>query len=506
MNSKEILMVADAVSNEKGLDKETIFQAIEAALATASKKLSGKDINVRVDIDRETGDYKTYRVWEVLEDDSEDFEDPETQIKLTYALKKDPNIKVGEFIEEPMESAEFGRIAAQAAKQVIVQKVRDAERAHIVEAYKDRIGELVMGVVKRLDKGNVILDLGENVEAMVPREEMIPREAVRPGDRLRGYLKDVRPEPRGPQLFVSRTAPELLIELFKLEIPEVGEGLIEILAAARDPGSRAKIAVKSNDPRIDPVGACVGMRGSRVRAVSNELADERVDIILWDENPAQFVINAMSPAEVVSIVMDEENHSMDIAVEEEQLSQAIGRGGQNVRLASELTGWTINVMSDEQLAEKGEEESKAAMQLFMTQLDVDEEFASILVQEGFTTIEEIAYVPLEEMLAIEEFDEETVNELRNRSKDVLLTKALLQEEALEEKQPAEDLLNMEGMDQHLAYVLASRDVITMEDLAEQSVDELMDIEDMDEERAAQLIMTARAPWFAEDAAAGEQQG
>ncbi|MCF6336751.1 MAG: transcription termination factor NusA [Gammaproteobacteria bacterium] len=503
MNSKEILMVADAVSNEKGLDKETIFGAIEAALATASKKLSGIDINVRVDIDRTTGEYKTFRIWEVFEDDSEDFEDPDTQIKLTYALKKNPDINAGEFIEEPMESAEFGRIAAQAAKQVIVQKVRDAERAHVVEAFKGRIGELVMGVVKRLDKGNIIMDLGENVEALVPREDMIPREAVRPGDRVRGYLKDVRSEMRGPQLFVSRTAPELLIELFKLEIPEVGEGLIDILAAARDPGSRAKIAVKSNDARIDPVGACVGMRGSRVRAVSNELADERVDIILWDENPAQFVINAMSPAEVVSIVVDEENNAMDIAVEEEQLSQAIGRGGQNVRLASELTGWTINVMSDEQLSEKGEQEGKAALQLFMSQLDVDEEFAGILVQEGFTSIEEIAYVPLEEMLGIEEFDEDIVNELRNRSKDVLLTKALVQEEVLDEKQPAEDLLTMEGMDQHLAFVLASRDVITMEDLAEQSVDELMDIEDMDEERAGKLIMTARAPWFAEDTAAGE---
>ncbi len=506
MNSKEILMVADAVSNEKGLDKETIFGAIEAALATASKKLSGVDINVRVDIDRTTGEYKTFRIWEVFEDDSEDFEDPDTQIKLTYALKKNPDIKTGEFIEEAMESAEFGRIAAQAAKQVIVQKVRDAERAHVVEAFKGRIGELVMGVVKRLDKGNIIMDLGENVEALVPREDMIPREAVRPGDRVRGYLKDVRSEMRGPQLFVSRTAPELLIELFKLEIPEVGEGLIDILAAARDPGSRAKIAVKSNDARIDPVGACVGMRGSRVRAVSNELADERVDIILWDENPAQFVINAMSPAEVVSIVVDEENNAMDIAVEEEQLSQAIGRGGQNVRLASELTGWTINVMSDEQLSEKGEQEGKAALQLFMSQLDVDEEFAGILVQEGFTSIEEIAYVPLEEMLGIEEFDEDIVNELRNRSKDVLLTKALVQEEVLEEKQPAEDLLTMDGMDQHLAFVLASRNVITMEDLAEQSVDELMDIEDMDEERAGKLIMTARAPWFAEDTAAGEQQG
>lgn len=505
MNSKEILMVVDAVSNEKGLNRETIFEAIEAALATASKKLSKLDISVRVDIDRDTGEYKTFRIWEVFEDDSEEFEDPDTQIKLTYAKKKNPDINAGEFIEEYMESAEFGRIAAQAAKQVIVQKVREAERARVVESFQGRIGELIMGVVKRLDKGSIILDLGDNVEAMVPREEMIPREAVRPGDRLRGYLKDVRSEMRGPQLFVSRTAPELLIELFKLEVPEVGEGLIDILGAARDPGSRAKIAVRSNDARIDPVGACVGMRGSRVRAVSNELADERVDIILWDENAAQFVINAMSPAEVVSIVVDEESNAMDIAVEEEQLSQAIGRGGQNVRLASELTGWTINVMSDVQLSEKTETEGQVSAQLFVDQLDVDEELANILVQEGFTSIEEIAYVPLEEMLNIEELDEDIVNELRNRSKDMLLTRALVQEEVLDEKQPAEDLLNMEGMDQHLAFVLASKGIITMEDLAEQSVDELMEVEDMDEKRAGELIMTARAPWFAETDVADEQQ-
>jgi N utilization substance protein A len=501
MNNKEILLVVDAVSNEKSIEREVIFTAIEAALATASKKLSSEDIEVRVAIDRVTGNYETFRRWEVMEDDDEEFENPEKQIKLTYARKKNPDIQPGEYIEEPMESAEFGRIAAQAAKQVIVQKVREAERARVVDAYQDRVGELVMGVVKRLDKGNVILDLGDNIEALIPREDMIPREAIRPGDRLRGFLKDVRSEMRGPQLFVSRTAPELLIELFKLEVPEVGEGLIEILGAARDPGSRAKIAVKTNDPRIDPVGACVGMRGSRVRAVSNELADERVDIILWDENVAQFVINAMSPAEVVSIVVDEDSHSMDIAVDDEQLSQAIGRGGQNVRLASELTGWTINVMSEEQAAEKGEAEAQAAQQLFIEQLDVDEEVANILVQEGFTSIEEVAYVPLEEMLQIEEFDEDMVNELRNRSKDVLLTRALVQEEELEEKQPAEDLLNMDGMDQHLAYILASRGVTSMEDLAEQSVDELLDIEGMDEERAAQLIMTARAPWFAD-----EQQG
>jgi len=400
-----------------------------------------------------------------------------------------------------MASVEFGRIAAQTAKQVIVQKVREAERARIVEAFQDRVGELVMGVVKRVEKGNVTIDLGDNVEALIPREEMIPREAVRPGDRVRGYLKEVRSEARGPQLFVSRTAPNLLIELFKLEVPEVGEGLIEILGAARDPGSRAKIAVKTNDPRIDPVGACVGMRGSRVRAVSNELADERVDIILWDENPAQFVINAMSPAEAVSIVVDEDMHSMNIAVEDDQLSQAIGRGGQNVRLASELTGWELNVMSESQATERTEAEIEASQKMFMEQLDVDEEVAAILVQEGYSSVEEVAYVPLNEMQEIEEFDEEMVNELRNRAKDVLLTKALAQEEVLESAKPAEDLLNMEGMDPHLAYQLASIGVVTMEDLAEQSVDELKDVENLDEEKAAQLIMTARAPWFAD-----EQQG
>jgi len=501
MNNKEILLVVDAVSNEKGIEREVIFAAIEAALATASKKLSEKDIDVRVAIDRQSGEYETFRRWEVVPDIDEDGDDgvefPDRQIHLSEARQRDAEIQIGDYVEEPLASAEFGRIAAQAAKQVIVQKVREAERERIVEAYKERKGELVMGVVKRMDKGNVILDLGDNVEAVILREDMIPREAIRPGDRLRGYLKDVRSEPRGPQLFVSRTAPELLVELFRLEVPEVGEGLIEILGAARDPGFRAKIAVKSNDPRIDPVGACVGMRGSRVRAVSNELADERVDIILWDENPAQFVINAMSPAEVVSIVVDEDRHAMDIAVEEDQLSQAIGRGGQNVRLASELTGWEINVMSEQQAQEKVEVEGQAALKLFMEQLDVDEEVAGILVQEGFTSIEEVAYVPLEEMLQVEEFDEEIVQELRNRSKDVLLTRALQEEEVLEEAKPADDLLNMDGMEQQLAYQLASRGVVTMEDLAELSVDDLLEIEDMDETRAAALIMTARAPWFAE---------
>jgi N utilization substance protein A len=500
MNNKEILLVVDAVSNEKDIDRDVIFEAIESALATASKKLSNKDIDARVAIDRKTGNYQTYRRWLVIEDE-EELEFPEKQITLSDAKQQNPDIEVGGYTEEEMDSVAFGRIAAQTAKQVIVQKVREAERARIVNAYKDRVGELVMGVVKRVEKGSVILDLGDNVEAIIQRDEMIPREAVRPGDRLRGYLREVKSESRGPQLFISRTAPELLIELFKLEVPEVGEGLIEILGASRDPGARAKIAVKSNDPRIDPVGACVGMRGSRVRAVSNELSDERVDIILWDENPAQFVINAMSPAEVSSIVVDEDANAMIIAVAEDQLSQAIGRGGQNVRLASELTGWELNVMSEQQAAEKSEAEQQELIELFKEQLGVDEEVASILVQEGYTSIEEVAYVPLNEMLAIEEFDEDIVEELRNRAKDVLLTKALAQEEELDEAQPADDLLQMEGMDDHLARILASHGVITMEDLAEKSVDDLIDIEAISEERAAQLIMTARAPWFAE-----EQQG
>ncbi|QKT02566.1 transcription termination/antitermination protein NusA [Ectothiorhodospiraceae bacterium 2226] len=493
--TKEILLVAEAVSNEKGVDKEIIFEAIEAALATATKKRYLADMEVRVEIDRTSGDYRTFRRWEVVED-ADAVEAPDRQIVLTDAREKNPELNVGDFVEEPMESVEFGRIAAQTAKQVIVQKVREAERQQVVDAYQDRVGELVNGVVKRMDRGSVILDLGGNAEALIPREELIPREALRPNDRLRGYLKDVRPEARGPQLFVSRTDPQMLVKLFELEVPEVGEGLIDIMGAARDPGLRAKIAVRSNDPRIDPVGACVGMRGSRVQAVSNELGGERVDIILWDENPAQFVINAMSPAEVVSIVMDEEAHSMDVAVMDEQLAQAIGRNGQNVRLASQLTGWEINVMTEAQYEEKSEAEAKSLQALFQEQLDVDEEVAAILVQEGFSSIEEVAYVPVDEMLEIEEFDEEMVEELRRRAKDVLLTRAISQEEHAAE--PAKDLLEMEGMDSPLAYVLASRGVVTMEDLAEQSVDDLLEVEGMDEERAARLIMTARAPWFEEE--------
>jgi len=501
MNNKEILMVVDVVSNEKEIEKDVIFEAIEAALASATRKKHGGEIDVRVSIDRETGNYVSFRCWEVVaEPDEEEGLNPESQVLLEDARKQNPAIEAGEFIEEPMESIAFGRIAAQTAKQVIVQKVREAERAKVVEAYQSRKGELVTGVVKRIERGNVSLDLGGNAEALIPREEMIPRESVRSGDRIRGYLYDVRPEPRGPQLFVSRTRPELLIELFKLEVPEVGEKLIEIKGAARDPGLRAKIAVVSRDSRIDPVGACVGMRGSRVQAVSNELNGERVDIILWNENVAQFVINAMSPAEVVSIVVDEDKGSMTVAVNEDNLSQAIGRGGQNVRLAGELTGWELNVMNEAEAAALSEEEGKVYIENFMEQLDVDEEVASILVQEGFSSLDEVAYVPISEMLEIEEFDADIVDTLRARAKEVLLTQAIAKEETL--KEPDEGLLKMDGMTRELAYALAERDITSMDDLAELSVDELVEIDEMDEERAAALIMTARAPWFEED----EQQG
>lgn len=492
--NKEILYVVDAVSNEKAVEKEIIFEAIEAALATASRKKQAKDIEVRVAIDRETGAYDTFRRWEVAEElEQGGLEFPLKQITLEAAQIDEPDIELGGYVEEEIDSVEFGRIAAQTAKQVIVQKVREAERARVVEAFQDRVGELIMGTVKRVERGNIYLDLGDNVEGFIPREDVIPREAVRSGDRLRGFLKEVRSEARGPQLFISRTAPEFLVELFKLEVPEVGQDLIEIISGARDPGSRAKIAVKSNDPRMDPVGACVGMRGSRVQSVTNELAGERVDIILWDDNPAQFVINAMSPAEVLSIVVDEDAHSMDVAVEDEKLSQAIGKGGQNIRMASQLTGWNLNIMSTEDMDEKSEKEGKVLVELFMEQLDVDEDVATILAAEGFSSIEEVAYVPESEFLSIEEFDEGIVEELRGRARDALLMKAISQEESVDE--PQQDLLEMDGMNNELANVLASKGVCTMEDLAELAIDELQDIQEMSEESASALIMTARAPWF-----------
>jgi N utilization substance protein A len=501
--NKEILTVVEVVSNEKGVSKDIIFEALEAALMSVTQKRFHEDVDIRVSINRHTGDYEAFRRWEVIDDTLPEF--PERQLPLSEARKIRADINPGQFIEQPIEAAAFGRIAAQTARQVIVQKVREAERAQIVEAYQSRKGQLVAGIVKRLERGTVTLELSGNVEGLILREEMIPREAVRMGDRLRGYLSDVRAEKRGPQLFVSRTATEFLIELFKIEVPEIGEGLIEILGAARDPGLRAKIAVRSKDPRIDPVGACVGMRGSRVQAVSNELAGERVDIIPWNENPAQFVINAMAPAEVVSILVDEDAHSMDVAVVEDQLSQAIGRNGQNVRLASQLTGWELNVMSESAAAKKNQTEAQSTQKLFMEYLDVDEEIAAILVQEGFSTIEEVAYVPEKELLAIEEFDEALVNELRQRAKDLLLTRAIAAEEQRNDAKPAEDLLTLEGMDEELAYNLAGHGILTIEDLAEQSIDELIGFGEITEERAGQLIMAARAPWF-KNAETGEGAG
>jgi len=496
--SKEILMVADAVSNEKGMDKEIIFEAIEAALASASRKKHGEDIDVRVAIDRRSGEYETFRRWMVFADDSDELEEPIRELRLEDAVDVDAEAQPGEYVEVPLESVEFGRIAAQTAKQVIVQKVREAERAQVIEDYQDREGELVGGIVKRVDRNGAYVDLGANAEGFLAREDLIPREPIKPQDRVKGMLREVRSEPRGPQLFMTRTSSEFLVELFKLEVPEVGQGLIDIIGAARDPGLRAKIAVRSNDARIDPVGACVGMRGSRVQAVSNELAGERVDIILYDENPAQFVINAMSPADVVSIVMDEEAHGMDIAVDEEKLSQAIGRGGQNIRLASELTGWELNVMTETDAEEKSEQEARELLTKFMTELDVDEIVSSILVQEGFSSLEEVAYVPANELIAIEEFDEEIVTELRARARDVLITQAIVTEEVLDQSEPAEDLLSLDGMDRELAFLLASRGIVTREDLAEQAVDDLEDIEILEPERAATLIMAARAHWFEEE--------
>ena len=489
----EIIQIVDAVSHEKGVEKEIIIEALEAALATATRKRHKDDIDARVSINRDTGEYDTFRRWVVVDEEAE-IEHPDREYTLSEARQINPEIEIGEYIEEPLPTVDFGRIAAQAAKQVIVQKVREAERVQIVEKFQDRVGEMVTGTVKRMERGDIIVDLGE-AEALLPKSAMIPRESLRPGDRIRAFLEDVKSVPRGPQLFLSRTHPMLLLELFKLEVPEAGEGLIEIHAAARDPGLRAKIAVSSNDTRIDPIGACVGMRGSRVQSVSNELAGERVDIINWSDDSAQFVVSALAPAEVASIVVDEELNSMDVIVDENHLSQAIGRGGQNVRLASELTGWELNIMTEESASEKSQEEQDAAKQVLREKLDVDDDVATILVQEGFTNIEEIAYVPKQEMLDVEGFDEELVDELRNRARDALLTSAIAFEEKVGDVEPAADLLEMEGMDEKTALLLASHGIRTMEELAEQSVDELLEVEDMDEERAKVLIMKAREPWF-----------
>jgi len=500
--NKEILLVAEAVSNEKGVDRGLIFEAIEVALATATKKRYDEDSTIEVTIDRKSGDYETYRSWEVVDDDT--LAELGTQFTIEEAHEKDSSLKPGDVYREQVENIEFGRIAAQTAKQVIVQKVREAERAQVVDEYRDRVGELVSGSVKKVTRDNIIVDLGNNAEGLLPRDQLVGREIFRVSDRVRAILLEIRTESRGPQLLLSRSCNEMLIELFRIEVPEISEEVIELRSAARDPGSRAKIAVTTNDGRIDPVGACVGMRGSRVQAVSNELGNERVDIVLWDDNPAQFVINAMAPAEIESIVVDEDAHSMDVAVHEDNLAMAIGRGGQNVRLASDLSGWEINVMSLEDWQEKQQEETGSYMETFMAALDVDEDIAEVLVEEGFTTLEEIAYVPLDELVSIEGFDEDIAEELRARAKDALLTQALASEEQLDSTEPAEDLLNMEGMDKQLAYQLASRGIATMDDLAELSVDELLDIDGMDESRAGALIMKAREPWFAEDDSADNQ--
>ena len=492
--SKEILLVADAVSHERGVDKEMIFQALEQALASATKKRYDENADIVVTIDRQTGSYTTVRRWEVMPDDV--LAELGTQFTLEEAHEQDTSLKAGDIYEETVENIEFGRIAAQTAKQVIVQKVREADRAQMVDMYRHRLGELINGSVKKVTRDNIIVDLGSNAEAILPRENLVGRELFRMNDRVRAVLIEIRQDQRGPQLILSRSCPEMLIELFKIEVPEIAEQVIEIRAAARDPGSRAKIAVKTNDGRIDPVGACVGMRGSRVQAVSGELDNERIDIVLWNDNPAQLVISAMAPAEVESIVMDEDTRTMDVAVAEENLAMAIGRGGQNVKLASQLTGWAINVMSTEEAEAKQQQEAGSILELFMAALDVDEDVASVLVEEGFTSLEEVAYVPLDEMMNIEGFDEEVATELRNRAKDALLTRALAKEERAG-GQPAADLLSMDGMDEALAYKLAANGICTMEDLAEQAVDDVLEIApELGEEKIASLIMTARAPWFA----------
>jgi N utilization substance protein A len=490
--SREVLLLVDALAREKNVDKEIVFGALEAALASATKKRFGEEeTDVRVSIDRNTGEYKSFRCWEVMDD--ENFETPELHIKLEEAQKIDPAYQIGEFVEEPLESIDFGRIGAQAAKQVIFQKIRDAEREQILADFMERSEHLVSGTVKRIERGNAIIEFGK-IEALLPRDQMIPKENLRVGDRVRAYLLRVDRTVRGPQIILSRITPQFLIKLFELEVPEIEEGLLEIVSAARDPGSRAKIAVRSNDQRIDPIGTCVGMRGSRVQGVTNELAGERVDIVLWSADPATSVINALAPAEVTSIVVDEDQHSMDVIVEEENLAQAIGRGGQNVRLASELTGWEINLMTVEESSQKNEIEFSKVRDLFISKLDVDEDVADILVREGFNTLEEVAYVPLDEMLEIEALDEETVNELRSRARNALLNAAIVNEERVEHS--IEDLLKMKGVDEDTARALASKGVGTQEQLADLDAEELMEMTGMDEERANQLIMAARAPWFA----------
>ena len=486
--SREILLLVDALAHEKSVEREIIFEAVEEALASATKKKHKDAIDIKVEIDQETGEYETFRKWTVLPEDL--VEDEEIQVSLEDERAK--GLVENDIIKEPIESVEFGRIGAQAAKQVILQKVREAEREQILNEFLARDEKLVSGQIRRMERGNAIIEIGR-IDAVLPREQMIPKENLRIGDRVRAIVMEVDRGIKGPQLILSRVSPEFLIRLFELEVPEIEEGLLEIMAASRDPGLRSKIAVKANDQRLDPVGTCVGMRGSRVQAVTGELAGERVDIALWSIEPAQFVINAMAPAEISSIMVDEDKKSMDLVVSEDQLAQAIGRNGQNIRLATELTGWELNILSEEESDQKTKDEYTNVSQLFIEKLDVDADIADILVHEGFTTLEEIAYVPIDELIQIEAFDEDTVNELRSRASAVILKEAISNEEKI--KSPADDLLNMEGMDSDTAKLLASKSIITMEDLAELAADELIDIVKMDEERAKELIMTARAPWF-----------
>ena len=486
--SREILLLVDALAHEKNVAREVIFTAVELALASATKKKHDVGVDIRVEINQETGEYEAFRCWTILPE--EEIENPEAE--LTIEDEKAKGKVNNDLIKEPIPSEAFGRIGAQAAKQVILQKVREAEREQILKDFLAQDEKLISGQIRRMERGNGVIEIGR-LDAILPRDQMIPKENLRINDRVRAILIKVDETARGPQLILSRTAPEFLIRLFELEVPEIEEGLLEIMAASRDPGLRSKIAVKANDQRLDPVGTCVGMRGSRVQAVTSELAGERVDIVLWSIEPAQFVINAMAPAEVSSIVVDEDKHSMDLVVAEDQLAQAIGRNGQNIRLASELTGWELNILTEEQSDQKTKEEYTSASQLFIEKLDVDEDVADILVQEGFSSLEEVAYVPIEEMVQIEAFDEDTVNELRSRASAVILTAAIAKEEKVSE--PADDLLNMDGMDSDTAKLLASKEIITMEDLAELAVDELIELVKMDEEKAKVLIMTARAPWF-----------
>ncbi len=493
--SREVLLLVDALAREKSVARDVVFVALESALASATKKRFKDEVDVRVSIDRETGESESFRRWLVVPDG--ELEDHDIQVILTEARKQIADIQVGDFIEEELEPIEFGRIGAQAAKQVILQKIRDAEREQIINDFLERGDNLLSGTIKRLDREGAVIESGK-IEARLSRDQMIPKENLRVGDRVRGWVSKVNREGRGPQLFMSRTAPEFIMELFRLEVPEIEQGLLQVKAAARDAGVRAKIAVFTTDRRIDPIGTCVGVRGSRVQAVTGELAGERVDIVLWSEDPAQFVIGALAPANVSSIVVDEEKHSMDVVVDEDNLALAIGTGGRNVRLASELTGWQINIMTAEESAGKQEAERANLRATFMNKLDVDEEVADILIDEGFSSLDEVAYVPLNEMLEIEAFDEDTVNELRDRARNVLLTEAIANEEKL--GSTTEDLLSLEGMDRELAVKLADANVHTRDDLAELAVDELVDATGLDEERAKALIMKARAHWFENESA------